>query len=160
MRTLLFLVALVIGGGWFLKANLPTEDRTRGARSSLPTQGGEQGSGLVALITSMVMGHGQVPQGTARPATTPNVISANGMHSGLGDSVSGTGLARGDQLSISPELMRFMTPSLLTTTPAGTQALSPAAQLALQQIMAQARANPAAFREQLNAVAGAARNAR
>jgi hypothetical protein len=70
---------------------------------------------------------------------------------------SAPGAGKSGQLTIPPELERFMSPSLLTTSPAGTRGLSPDSRLALRQIVAQARANPAAFMAQLNAVAKASR---
>ena len=67
------------------------------------------------------------------------------------------GIAKGGEPNIPPELLRLVNLSLLTTTPTGTHDLSPASRLALQQIMAQARANPAAFKAQSGSVANAPR---
>jgi hypothetical protein len=65
---------------------------------------------------------------------------------------SGARVANSGQLTVPPELERFMTPSLLKTMPPGVQDLSPASRLALRQIVAQARANPAVFLARLGAV--------
>jgi hypothetical protein len=48
----------------------------------------------------------------------------------------------------------FVNASLLTTTPSGTQDLSPEARIVLQQIIARTRANPSAFKEQLGVARG------
>ena len=57
--------------------------------------------------------------------------------------------------TIPPELAKLINPSLLTTDPSGAQTLSPEARTILQTIIAQARANPAAFRDLVGAQAAA-----
>jgi hypothetical protein len=84
------------------------------------------------------------PAGHENP-TAFSVSAAAGSAPGIGGGLG----------HIPPELIPFMNSSLLTTTPAGTQDLSPASRLALQQIAAQARSNPAAFQQQLAAAAKA-----
>jgi hypothetical protein len=64
-------------------------------------------------------------------------------------------IANGGDPNIPPELLRFANPALLTTTADGARELGPAARMALRQIVAQARANPAALKEQYGAVAKA-----
>ncbi|MSP02592.1 MAG: hypothetical protein EXR07_16315 [Acetobacteraceae bacterium] len=179
MRTFLFLVVLAVGGAWYLKGNvsLMPDDHVRSTGLSLSNLGGAQVSGLIGMATSMLFGAGQnqsqapgvngpsgggqqsVATGPARapvakPPALPAVTSATGTYiTPPPGAAPANGVAKGGEFTIPPELLKFMTPSLLTTAPAGTQSLSPVAQQALQQIMAQARANPTAFKDQFGGVA-------
>ena len=113
------------------------------------------------FLVLMVIGAGWLLKGNVGVTADKAARSAGatipkpGFGQALGQSdTQSRNLAKGADLrNIPPELLKFITPSLLTTTPTGTKDLSPAARLALRQIMTQARANPAAFKEQLGVVA-------
>jgi hypothetical protein len=144
VRKILFL-AFVIGGAWYVKghSNLPPGRNAQNDGISFPNVPGGQGRetpGFLATMSTFLSGRGQ----PASQTTTSSVTVAHGS-------------PKGAELTIPPELLKFINPSLLTTTPTGTRELSPEARLALQQIIAQARANPTAFTEQYAAAAKALR---
>lgn len=153
MRRLLFLMSLVIAGGWYLKSNLNSMDgHVQSAGWSLPTLGVGQLSEVVGTVSLIL----RSPGPAASPISSPQDSSPGSHNSpaGVASSSGGAGLAKDGNFTIAPELLRFVNPSLLTTSPSGTQNLSPEARIALRQIIAQARANPAAFKEQLNTARG------
>jgi hypothetical protein len=155
MRKVVFLV-VAMAAGWYVKEHMNAGDHhERMAEFSLPAMGIGQGEGFLAMVSALLHGHGQTRQdGATKPASSPVVSTPS---SPTGSPTSGgttaAGFSKGPDLTIPPELLKFVNPSLLTTTPGGTQDLSPAARLALQQIISQARANPTAFREQYGAMA-------
>ena len=154
MRKYYFLLALLVGGGWFLNgsAGLNPDGHVQSAGWSLPTLGIGQGQGILGMIGAMVNGHAQPPDpASAGPQTlTARATPINGLAAAekTGDVV------------VPPELIRFMNPAMVTTASNGTQSLNPAAQAALQQIMAQAHANTVAVKEQPGAAGKATRVSR
>jgi hypothetical protein len=170
MKKMLILVLLIVCGGTYFKDNLTSglDSHVQSMGMSLPTLGVGRFSELWGKVTAMLpwqqaggasFGFSQAGQALAArpgPSNAPTASSAYTGSFGQNGGSFGQNGARGPDLgNIPAELVRFMTPSLLTTTPAGTQNLSPEARVALQLIMAQARANPVAFKEQLSAAAKA-----
>jgi hypothetical protein len=163
MKKMLILVLLIVCGGTYFKDNLTSglDSHVQSVGMSLPTLGVGRFSEVWGKVTAMLpwqqaggasFGFNQAGQALAARPGPSNAPTASSAYSGS----FGQSGARGPDLgNIPAELVRFMTPSLLTTTPAGTQNLSPEARVALQLITAQARANPAAFKEQLSAAAKA-----
>jgi len=148
MKKLLLLVVIVAGGLSYLRNNAIVDPHTQTAGWSFPTLGVGSASGLAAMITSMLPGPGQIASagGSPQSETSQNMSSTNVTHIANPAGGGAKGVGSGTTPS---DLMRFVNPSLLTTTADGTQSLSPAGQQALQQIVAMARTNPAAFKEQL-----------
>jgi hypothetical protein len=126
----------------------------RAAGISLPHVGVDA-AGLRTIVMA-VLGHGQ-PQPAVSSATEPfpaGVASpAGAMPRKVETERPVLGFGGSRDLVIPPALTKYVTPSLLTANPSGMQNLDPASRLALQQIIIQARANPAAFKVQLSAVA-------
>jgi hypothetical protein len=132
MRKLMFFMVIAGSGFWYLKSNgnILSDDHTQAAGFALPTLGVGTASGVMSTVTAWLQG-AAVPTSAAKQPVMPAapVASAN-------------------PGNISPDLLKYLNPSLLTTSPAGAQTLTPAGQQVLQQIIAQARANPAAFKDQ------------
>ena len=161
MTKLLFLVIVAFGAAMFLKGKMSVTSDNQIHVAGLTVRNPAADSPIMGVVTTMLPNRqddaaGSPRYGVANPAGPglPIVTSATGIHSGSVQGGSpGPGSARvGEVGNIPPELMRFVNPSLLTSTPAGTQNLSPAAQQTLLRIIVQARANPAAFKDQLSAV--------
>ena len=169
MRKVYFLVAIAIGGAWYFKGSMTLlpDSHVQAAGWSLPSV--PIGSEILGIVTSLFTGNGPTPPHvssptgtmgntlysaaqTVRPSAAKPVPAA-----GPAPNVQGAPTKGVDLGNVPPELVRFVTPALLTSTPSGTQDLSPVARFALQQIIVQARANPAAFREQLDVMARAPR---
>jgi hypothetical protein len=163
MKKMLILVLLIVCGGTYFKDNLTAglDGHVQSVGLSLPTLGVGRFSEVWGKVTAMLpwqqaggasFGFNQAGQALAARPGPSNAPTASSAYTG---SFGQSGALGPDLGNIPAELVRFMTPSLLTTTPAGTQNLSPEARVALQLIMAQARANPVAFKEQLSAAAKA-----
>jgi hypothetical protein len=82
MRNTFILIAILIGGGWYMRRNvsLTPDSHVQSAGWSLPTLGIGQGQGILAIVTSMVMGHGQTPN--SAPPATPNAAGKAETRSG------------------------------------------------------------------------------
>ena len=152
--------------------------------------GGTSVSSIARTIAATVMGReqtSQVPQSPQTPqspkmaaAPQPGVQTPSGgqspsvtrppMAAGPADAQGrpaappSTGLARGAEGIVTPELLNLLNPTALPGRPGGTQnqgspanpaaaaSADPAARQMLQTVVEQARANPNAFRDQLGAV--------
>jgi hypothetical protein len=160
MRKLMVIMVVIGAVGYYIRTSSPD-----GHVLSAGVPGVAQIQSLVATLIPTLMPGAQTANASvaatrAAPAM-PNITTANGTYNSATNSGStGGGGAGAGGLVVPPELTGFVNPSLLTSNPAGTQNLSPASQAALQQIIAQARANPAAFKDQLNAVARQVQGAR
>ena len=144
MRKLMFFIVVAGGGFWYLKSNVNilSDDHTHTVGFALPTLGVGSASGVMSAVIAWLHGAPQ-PYG-------PEITN---MPKSPGLAVSPTASAA-NPATVPPELLKYLNPSLLTTSPTGAQTLTPSGQQALQQIIAQAliaqaRANPAAFREQV-----------
>jgi hypothetical protein len=158
MKKLLFIAVLMVGGASYFKNNLGAMSDTHTLTTgwSLPTLGVGQFSDVTARISTMLPSFLQSTPPAPEPqyAAVQPAAAAPGTANGIRTASAPAAVAKSSGLgNIPPELVRFVNLSLLTTTPTGTQDLSPASRQALQQITAQARANPAAFKEQLSAMA-------
>jgi hypothetical protein len=112
---LLFLLSLVIAGGWYLKSNLNSMDgHVQSAGWSLPTLGVGQLSDVTGMISLMLRGPGRTapPIGNPQDAGSGSRDRAAGIASSGSAAGTASGLAKGG------------------------------------------RANPAAFKEQLNVARG------
>ena len=176
MKKLIVLVAITVCGGWYLKSNLIAgpDSHVQSVAPSLSSLGVNQGTQMLAVVTGLLHGPATTTPTENRaidmqPAVAPSHLDAQRHTVALGHVPSGQTSSSGqsspsgrvpaasasvipasvDLAHMPSELVRFVTPALLTTTPTGTQDLSASGQLALRLLVAQARANPAAFREQL-----------
>ena len=142
--------------------------------------GGSQISAMLGMATSMLTGAaGQtqpvrpatiaMPNGTQtaatpgrppapKPPAMPQVTSATGTYVPPGANVAaGNQAPKGGDSIIPPELMRFLPVPGGNAPPAGAQNLNPAQTQMVQQLLAQSKANPAAYKDQFEAVAKALR---
>jgi hypothetical protein len=153
MKKLLLLVIVVIAVASFFKHHLGTAPTgfTSTSGAAAPVTAAASVAEVLAKIsrtlTSQVATHTGQQAGVARsPSST--------------DSPNGKAFTKGGEMAIPADVLRFVNLSLLTATPTGIQDLSPESRQILRQIIEQARANPAAFRDQLSTVAQTMRGPR
>jgi hypothetical protein len=164
MRKLMVMMIVVGAVGYYIRTSSPDSHVLSAGLSGIPAVAQVQ-SLVATLLPTLMPGTQTANASAAAPARAapamPNITTTNGTYNGATNSGStNAGGAGVGGLVVPPELTRFVNPSLLTSNPTGTQNLSPASQAALQQIITQARANPAAFKDQLNAVARQVQGAR
>lgn len=144
MRLAKFVFLIAFAGFIYYEAHGGMDGRILGTAWSVPALGVRVMTFISGITGSLT---GQAPIETEETATDGTIVLM--MPAGT----DAQGVKTFKRIVVPPELTKFMTPSLLKTDPAGAQTLSPAAQLALWEIITQARANPAAFKEQVTALA-------
>ena len=137
LRLLMFLL-IGIGGAWHVETHAAWAEQDASVEQGPREPGGGKLSQVITMATTLLHGLGlsslAISSGQpAKPVTPPDLSAL----------ISG---GEPNLDAVPPEVLRFLNPSLLTVSASGTPTLNPTARQTIQQMIAEARANPAAFK--------------